>query len=178
MRSHYVGRTFIEPQQSIRHFGVRLKLNPVSAALEGQARGRGRRQHRPRHDQPQDRQDAARRRRERGAHAHLEPAHAVALLLRHRHADARRADRLEPQRRRDRSVHHERHARLPLARRHEASRASPHAPSPRARSTGRSLPVVGQPLGVDSFCHACWSGEYPIAFVPHPRQRQMRLLDC
>ena len=29
IRSHYVGRTFIEPQQSIRHFGVRLKLNPV-----------------------------------------------------------------------------------------------------------------------------------------------------
>jgi len=46
------------------------------------------------------------------------------------------------------------------------------------RSTGRSLPVAGQPLGTDSFCHACWSGEYPIAFVPHPRQRQMRLLDC
>jgi len=35
VRSHYVGRTFIEPQQSIRHFGVRLKLNPVAAALEG-----------------------------------------------------------------------------------------------------------------------------------------------
>src|SRR5213075_2880751 len=27
IRSHYVGRTFIEPQQSIRHFGVKLKLN-------------------------------------------------------------------------------------------------------------------------------------------------------
>jgi amidophosphoribosyltransferase len=35
IRSHYVGRTFIEPQQSIRHFGVRLKLNPVSSALLG-----------------------------------------------------------------------------------------------------------------------------------------------
>jgi hypothetical protein len=46
------------------------------------------------------------------------------------------------------------------------------------RSTGRSLPIAGQPLGPNSFCHACWSGEYPIAFVPHPRQRQMRLLDC
>jgi amidophosphoribosyltransferase len=32
-RSHYVGRTFIEPQQSIRHFGVKLKLNPNAAAL-------------------------------------------------------------------------------------------------------------------------------------------------
>jgi len=35
VRSHYVGRTFIEPQQSIRHFGVKLKLNAVAAALKG-----------------------------------------------------------------------------------------------------------------------------------------------
>jgi len=35
IRSHYVGRTFIEPQESIRHFGVRLKLHPNRAVLEG-----------------------------------------------------------------------------------------------------------------------------------------------
>jgi amidophosphoribosyltransferase len=35
IRSHYVGRTFIEPKQSIRHFGVKLKLNPVRNLLEG-----------------------------------------------------------------------------------------------------------------------------------------------
>jgi amidophosphoribosyltransferase len=35
IRNHYVGRTFIEPQQSIRHFGVKLKLNPVRSILEG-----------------------------------------------------------------------------------------------------------------------------------------------
>lgn len=35
IRSHYVGRTFIEPAQSIRHFGVRLKLNPVKEILKG-----------------------------------------------------------------------------------------------------------------------------------------------
>lgn len=35
IRSHYVGRTFIEPQQQIRHFGVRLKLNPVERVLAG-----------------------------------------------------------------------------------------------------------------------------------------------
>ncbi len=34
IRSHYVGRTFIEPQQSIRHFGVKLKLNPVGSILK------------------------------------------------------------------------------------------------------------------------------------------------
>jgi amidophosphoribosyltransferase len=35
IRSHYVGRTFIEPQQSIRHFGVRLKLSPNREVIEG-----------------------------------------------------------------------------------------------------------------------------------------------
>ena len=35
IRNHYVGRTFIQPQQSIRHFNVRVKLNPVRSILEG-----------------------------------------------------------------------------------------------------------------------------------------------
>lgn len=35
IRSHYVGRTFIEPSQSIRHFGVKLKLNPVATLMSG-----------------------------------------------------------------------------------------------------------------------------------------------
>ena len=35
IRNHYVGRTFIEPHQSIRHFGVRVKLNPVKSILAG-----------------------------------------------------------------------------------------------------------------------------------------------
>lgn len=35
VRSHYVGRTFIEPEQSIRHFGVRLKLSPIADTLRG-----------------------------------------------------------------------------------------------------------------------------------------------
>ncbi len=35
IRSHYVGRTFIEPRQNIRHFGVKIKFNPVPAVLSG-----------------------------------------------------------------------------------------------------------------------------------------------
>jgi len=35
IRNHYVGRTFIEPQQHVRDFGVKLKLNPVRSVLQG-----------------------------------------------------------------------------------------------------------------------------------------------
>ncbi|MFC1549622.1 amidophosphoribosyltransferase, partial [Nitrospirota bacterium] len=35
VRNHYIGRTFIEPKQNIRHFGVKIKLNPVWELLEG-----------------------------------------------------------------------------------------------------------------------------------------------
>jgi amidophosphoribosyltransferase len=35
IRNHYVGRTFIEPSHSIRHFGVKVKLNPVREVLDG-----------------------------------------------------------------------------------------------------------------------------------------------
>jgi amidophosphoribosyltransferase len=35
IRNHYVGRTFIEPQQSIRHFGVKIKLNVVRGVVAG-----------------------------------------------------------------------------------------------------------------------------------------------
>src|SRR5258708_2568060 len=36
IRNHYIGRTFIEPSQAIRNFGVKLKLNPVRSRIEGQ----------------------------------------------------------------------------------------------------------------------------------------------
>ena len=35
IRNHYVGRTFIEPEQRVRDFGVKLKLNPVRHVLSG-----------------------------------------------------------------------------------------------------------------------------------------------
>ena len=35
IRNHYVGRTFIEPKAGIRHFGVKVKLNPMREMLEG-----------------------------------------------------------------------------------------------------------------------------------------------
>src|SRR5881227_2776713 len=35
IRNHYIGRTFIEPRQTVRDFGVKLKLKPVRSLLEG-----------------------------------------------------------------------------------------------------------------------------------------------
>ncbi|CAG0958908.1 partial orotate phosphoribosyltransferase, partial [Anaerolineae bacterium] len=35
VRNHYVGRTFIEPKDSIRHFGVKIKLNAIRDIIEG-----------------------------------------------------------------------------------------------------------------------------------------------
>jgi amidophosphoribosyltransferase len=35
IRNHYVGRTFIEPEESIRHFGVKLKLNAIHDIVKG-----------------------------------------------------------------------------------------------------------------------------------------------
>jgi amidophosphoribosyltransferase len=35
IRNHYIGRTFIEPEQRIRHFGVKIKLNPVKGLMNG-----------------------------------------------------------------------------------------------------------------------------------------------
>ncbi|PIP09095.1 MAG: amidophosphoribosyltransferase [Syntrophobacteraceae bacterium CG23_combo_of_CG06-09_8_20_14_all_50_8] len=35
IRNHYIGRTFIQPSQAMRNFGVRVKLNPVRPLLKG-----------------------------------------------------------------------------------------------------------------------------------------------
>jgi amidophosphoribosyltransferase len=176
VRSHYVGRTFIEPQQSIRHFGVRLKLNPVSATLRGKrvvvvddsiVRGTTSRK-------------IVKMLRDAGAkEVHMRisspptkwpcyygidtPTRGELIASTHSVEEINQyitSDTL---------------AYLSLESMQEAVvKARTEATG---RSTHRSLPIAGNPLHSGAFCHACFSGEYPIAFVPHPRQRQMRLLD-
>ena len=177
VRSHYVGRTFIEPQQSIRHFGVKLKLSPVGDTLRGKrvvvvddsiVRGTTSRK-------------IVRMIRDAGAReVHLRisspptqwpcyygidtPTRSELIASSHSVDEMRQyvtSDSL---------------GFLSLERMVKAVMAAHGDPSPRAN--GQPHAVVRQPLDSSSFCHACWSGDYPIQFAPHPRQRQMRLLDA
>jgi amidophosphoribosyltransferase len=174
VRSHYVGRTFIEPQQSIRHFGVRLKLNPISATLRGRrvvvvddsiVRGTTSRK-------------IVKMLRSAGAkEVHMRisspptewpcyygidtPTRSELIASSHSTDEINQyitSDSLEY---------------LSLENMIDAvTRAKVTA---NGSPSGRGLPVMQNER--EAFCHACFSGKYPIAFTPHPRQRQMRLLD-
>ncbi|HYO93683.1 MAG TPA: amidophosphoribosyltransferase [Polyangiaceae bacterium] len=175
VRSHYVGRTFIEPQQSIRHFGVRLKLNPISSVLRGKRvvvvddsliRGTTSRK-------------IVKMLRDAGAkEVHMRisspptkwpcyygidtPTRGELIASTHSVEEINQyitSDTL---------------AYLSLDRMNDAVVRSRSDASARKQ---HSLPVLNQKLNAGSFCHACWTGEYPVEFTPPPKQRQMRLLD-
>ncbi len=106
IRNHYVGRTFIEPEQSIRHFGVKVKLNAVPEVLEGKrvvvvddslVRGTTSRKF-------------VKMLRNAGAkEVHMRissPPIVLALFLRHRYAYQEGTYRFQPHDRRDSEVHH------------------------------------------------------------------------
>ena len=115
-KNQYVGRTFIQPSQSLRERGVKLKLNPLPDSIRGKrlivvddsiVRG---------HDHEADRGDAPRGRRRRGPHPDHVSADPLAMLLRDRHEHARGARRGRSRRRRDPRVRRRRLPRLPLPR--------------------------------------------------------------
>ncbi len=124
IRNHYVGRTFIEPQAAIRHFGVRVKLNPVRSILDGRrviliddsiVRGTTSRK-------------IVKMVRAAGATGGSRPdqlsADDFTVLLRHRHAAALRADRRDPHPRGDHEVSRRGQRRVPQpGRTHERGRS-------------------------------------------------------
>lgn len=177
VRSHYVGRTFIEPQQSIRHFGVKLKLAPIAALLSGKrvvvvddsiVRGTTSRK-------------IVKMVRAAGAReVHLRISSPPNAWPCYYGIDTPTRSELIAS---SHSIHEinqyitsDSVAYLSLEGMIEAVSA---ARIGRNGKSAASLPVVQQPSSgsKDSYCHACWSGAYPIEFIPHPRHRQMRLLD-
>ncbi len=115
VKNGYVGRTFIQPSQTIRELGIRLKLNPLREVIRGKrivvvddsiVRG---------NDPAGHRAHAAGGRRHRGACPHLVPAGHVALLLRHRLRHQGRAAGQRARQRRHPPLDRRRLARLRLA---------------------------------------------------------------
>jgi amidophosphoribosyltransferase len=181
VRSHYVGRTFIEPRQSIRHFGVRLKLNPISAILKGKVvvvvddsivrgttsrkivkmlRDAGAKEVHMRISSPPTKWPCYYGIDTPTRGELIASSHSVEEINQYITSDTLAYLSL------DSMVHSVVSARTEAV----------------GRSTRRTLPMAsGTPtdisLNKDSFCTACWTGKYPIEFTPHPRQRQMRLLD-
>ncbi len=170
VRSHYVGRTFIEPQDSIRHFGVRLKLNPVADALRGKRivvvddsiiRGTTSRK-------------IVKMLRDAGAsEVHMRisspptewpcyygidtPTRKELIASNHT------TDEINQYITSDSLAY--------LSLEGMLGAVLKAAPSVEAQREGAPR------LTRASFCHACFSGEYPINFEKHPRPRQLRLLD-
>ncbi len=171
VRSHYVGRTFIEPEQSIRHFGVKLKLSPVSEVLRGKrvvvvddsiVRGTTSRK-------------IVRMLREAGArevHFRISsppwrwpcyygidtPTRAELIAAQSTPEEINRyitSDSLEY-----------------LTMENMVDAITELSNSDKRR---RNLPVLAQ--GEERYCHACFSGQYPIEFKPSTRNQQMRLID-
>jgi amidophosphoribosyltransferase len=187
VRSHYVGRTFIEPKQSIRHFGVRLKLSPVGETLRGKrvvvvddsiVRGTTSRK-------------IVKMLRDAGAkEVHMRIAspptewpcyygvdtptrseliaatHTVEEINQYITSDTLAYLTL------DSLKHSVLAARESHLRRENGASAFP-LPDP--ASSKRHL-TVAQSLTETSFCHACWSGDYPVKFQPQERKEQLPLL--
>jgi amidophosphoribosyltransferase len=181
VRSHYVGRTFIEPQQSIRHFGVRLKLNPVSDALRGKrvvvvddsivrgttsrkivkmVRDAGAKEIHMRISSPPTKWPCYYGIDTPTRGELIASSHSVEEINQYITSDSLAYLSL------DKMVE----AVMTVGRN---GAAGPNGATP--KPNGKSLPVVN--AAESPFCHACWSGDYPIAFTQHPRARQMRLLD-
>ncbi|WAS97647.1 amidophosphoribosyltransferase [Nannocystis punicea] len=157
IRNHYVGRTFIEPKDSIRHFGVKLKLNPVPPVLRGKrvvvvddslVRG------------TTSRKIVKMIRAAGASEVHLRISSPPVVSPCYYGIDTPTRSELI---------------------------AASHTPDEIARYlTADSLAYLS-PEGLmkavrgdsgTTYCDACFSGRYPIRFIPPPGRRQLRLIEA
>lgn len=197
VRSPYVGRTFIEPEQSIRHFGVRLKHNAVGEVLRGKSvvvvddsivrgttsrkivkmlRAAGAREVHLRISSPQITWPCYYGIDTPTRSELIAPSHTAEEINQYLTSDTL--------------------AYLPLEETQQAvlgalltgreAANGVHASTGERACAGdngaakRSLPLVPEQRDhqpADRFCHACFSGDYPVKFEQSERPRQMRLLD-
>jgi amidophosphoribosyltransferase len=166
IRSHYIGRTFIEPQQSIRHFGVRLKLSPNRAALQGKrviivddsivrgttsrkivkmVRDAGAKEIHLRISSPPTRWPCFYGNDTPTRSELIASTHSIEEICKYVTADTVGYLSLEG---------------LVTA----------------VRSIERAAQTDGREPGQETYCHACFSGAYPVAFAPSHKGRQLRLV--
>jgi amidophosphoribosyltransferase len=166
IRSHYIGRTFIEPQQSIRHFGVRLKLSPNRAALQGKrvvivddsivrgttsrkivkmVRDAGAKEIHLRISSPPTRWPCFYGIDTPTRSELIASTHSIDEICKYVTADTVGYLSLEG---------------LVTA----------------VRSIERAAQTDGREPGQETYCHACFSGAYPVAFAPSHKGRQLRLV--
>ncbi len=182
VRSHYVGRTFIEPEQSIRHFGVRLKLSPIAEILRDKrvvvvddsiVRGTTSRK-------------IVKMLRDAGAReVHLRIASPPTQWPCYYGVDTPTRNELiaatHTVEEINQHITSDSLAYLTIESMIESVMAA-HHPTTEVAANSRSsdgrvhLPVQKQELAPDRFCHACWSGDYPIPFKPVQPKAQLRLL--
>ena len=192
VRSHYIGRTFIEPQQSIRHFGVRLKLSPLPEVFAGKRvivvddsivrgttsrkivkmiRDAGAREVHLRISSPPTRWPCYYGIDTPTRSELIAASHSIEEINQYITSDSLAYLSY------DSMVEAVVNNRSRLVQCAEASDESedPNVEAP--RSSRRSLTVLNRPLDNASFCDACFTGSYPIEFKTPSRLRQMRLLD-
>jgi amidophosphoribosyltransferase len=138
--NHYIGRTFIQPSQPMRDFGVRVKLHPVRAVPESKKCWSCRGFHYPRHDQPLPREKPTEHRYQGTAHGGQLPADGLSLSLRHRFLFQGGTDYREKENEKATADF------IGLDSIHSLSLDG------RIRTTG---------LNKDCFCLACYTGKYP-----------------
>jgi amidophosphoribosyltransferase len=165
VRSHYVGRTFIEPEQSIRHFGVRLKLSPIADCIRDKrvvvvddsiVRGTTSRK-------------IVKMLRDAGAkEVHMRIASPPTQWPCYYGVDT-------PTRKELIAATHSIEEVNQYITSDTLSYLSLDALTKSVMAARRKQAKTGE-MTDKSFCHACWSGDYPIDFTPAQKKQQLPLL--